>query len=461
LITHSIEWAARARYCIPVVVGLALVAMAVNEATFQHTWRTLSRGIALTDARIEAAGSLQAMTLMEAAARGVMAHDNPQDRQRFEQAANKFQASHANAMKLVAQVDNEGVVAVDKLRELSSEQAARYRGWMSPPAAVTPSASAAQAASATPSSRESVAELQTEYESVLSKAATLQEYTRVTLYDALMLSRLAVHALVLLSVLALVLFARQLRRSDAARAQEHERLAAQVEARTAELRDLADHLVSVREDERGRLARELHDEMGGTLTAMKLELARLRRVQGVPQAALERLASIDVRLNDGIAFKRRIVENLRPSSLDQLGLKVALEMLCADASSVMAVPVQVDVQNLRLGSDKDLTVFRIVQESLTNIAKYASARTVWVEFKLAEGGTARLTVRDDGRGFDTRTAAVGRHGLLGMQVRVESHQGSFSVTSQLGQGTQIAVTLPISPPAHIAAPLETAQPAVA
>jgi signal transduction histidine kinase len=263
--------------------------------------------------------------------------------------------------------------------------------------------------------------------------------------------------LVLLSVLALVLFARQLRRSDAARAQEHERLAAQVEARTAELRDLADHLVSVREDERGRLARELHDEMGGTLTAMKLELARLRRVQGVPQAALERLASIDVRLNDGIAFKRRIVENLRPSSLDQLGLKVALEMLCADASSVMAVPVQVDVQNLRLGNDKDLTVFRIVQESLTNIAKYASARTVWVEFKLTEAGMARLTVRDDGRGFDTRTAAIGRHGLLGMQVRVESHQGTFNVSSQVGQGTQIVVTIPVQTPAQMPAQVPVTQ----
>jgi signal transduction histidine kinase len=437
LIKNSIERAARARFAFPVVLGLALLAMAINEGTFQHTWRTLTHGIALTDARIEASKALQAITLMEAAARAVMAHDNTADRQRFDVAARDFEASRKNALQLIAKVDMEGVVGVDKLRRLSDEQVQRYRTWLDQ----TGPAQAGAAHGLSDDSRANIAELQAEFSSVLAKAAAVQQMARVSIYDALMLSRLAVHALVLLSALALFLFARELRRSDAARVLEHQRLAAQIKERTSHLRDLAEHLVSVREDERGRLARELHDEMGGLLTAIKLELARLRRVPGVPRAALDRVLSIDARLNDGIAFKRRIVENLRPSSLDQLGLKVALELLCTDSSSVMAIPVHASIGDINLGPDMDLTLYRIVQEALTNVAKYAAAHHVWVELVSVQG-KATLTIRDDGRGFDPALVSAGRHGLLGMQVRVEGHEGSLQVHSRPGAGTRIVATLP-------------------
>jgi signal transduction histidine kinase len=441
LITKSLLWAAHTRYAIPAVLGLALVAMAVNEATYQHTWRTLTRGITLTDARIEAAKTLQALTLMEAAARAALARPNLGDQQRFDAASQAFVASRINTIRLIAQVDKEGLVAVDKLRQLSDEQAARYRSWMDQARAAPPTALVGAAAAGSATSRDGTAELQVEFDDVLSRAAAVQQAARVSLYDAMMLNRMAVHLLVVLSVVVLVLFARELRRSNAARGLEHERLATQIKVRTAHLRALADHLVTAREDERARLARDLHDEMGGLLTAMKLELARLRRVQGVPQPALDRLASIDARLNDGIALKRRVVENLRPSSLDQLGLKVALELLCADAAQVMAVPVHVHVQEMALGSGADLTLFRTVQESLTNIAKYAAPRNVWVDLART-GSTVTLTVRDDGRGFDPSQVSAGRHGLLGMQVRAEGHQGSLQIISQPGQGTQIVVTLP-------------------
>ncbi len=438
MIKISFEEAARARFALPIVLSLALFAMAVNEGTFQHTWRTLTHGITLTDARMEAAKTLQAVTLMEAAARAVMAHDNAADRQRFDLAARNFEASRQNTLKLIAQVDMEGVVELDKLRHLSDEQAQRYRTWLDQPEP----APAGLARDLSIESRASIAVLQAEFVSVLGKAAAVQQIARVSIYDALMISRIAVHSLVLLSVLALFLFARELRRSDTARSLERERLAAQIKERTAQLRDLADHLVTVREDERGRLARELHDEMGGLLTAMKLELARLRRVQDLPKAALDRVVSIDARLNDGIAFKRRIVENLRPSSLDQLGLKVALELLCTDSSAVLAIPVKAAIDDLNLGNEKDLTIFRIVQESLTNVAKYAAARTVWVELARADE-VATLTVRDDGRGFDPAHVSAGRHGLLGMQVRLERHRGTLKVLSQPGSGTRIVATLPL------------------
>ncbi len=447
MIKHRIEWIARARFAIPVVVGLALAAMLVNELAFQHTRRIISRGIALTDARMQATATLQAMTVMEAAARSAMTLDHPDIRQRFEAASRSYLSARQKTLQLIEQLDNDGVVGVARLRQLSDEQAARYRAWLEQ----APGAPGVAAGGSDASSRADIAELQAEFDAVLAAAAAAQQQARVSIYNALQFNRIAVHSLVLLSVLGLGLFARELRRSDVARAQEHERLAAQVKERTANLHDLADHLTTVREDERGRLARDLHDEMGGLMTAMKLELARLRRLPELPAVALERMANIETRLNEGIAFKRRIIESLRPSSLDQLGLKVALEMLCADTASVMVMPVQVDIQDLNLGSDCDLTVYRIVQESLTNIAKYASASTVWVSLKLssarseaASHGMVTLTVRDDGRGFDPSTVSSGRHGLLGMQVRVEGHQGSLRVLSSVGQGTHIVASFPLS-----------------
>ena len=449
LIKQQLEWVAKARFAIPWLLGgLAVLAIVANEASFQRSWRSVSHSIALTDARVQAAKTLQAITVMEAAARAALAQEHASDRQRFEAASGHYRAARVRTLDLIAKVDTDGVVSLDRLRILSDEQAVRYGEWMAQ-AGLEPDLATRSSALTT---RAGVAELQAEFDAVLSKTAAVQQVARVSIFSALQFNRIAVHALVLLSVLGLALFAQQLRLADAARAREHERLALQVKERTAHLHDLADHLTIVREDERGRLARDLHDEMGGLMTAMKLELARLRRMPDVPAAALERLVNVDTRLNEGIAFKRRIIENLRPSSLDQLGLRVALEMLCADLSKVMAVPVKVNIQDVSLNGDRQLTIYRIVQESLTNIAKYASACTVWVDLSqsnagsgVQDPGTVTLAVRDDGSGFDTANVSSGRHGLLGMQVRVEGQQGSLRVTSNVGQGTQIVASFPPGP----------------
>src|SRR5690606_10185458 len=222
---------------------------------------------------------------------------------------------------------------------------------------------------------------------------------------------------------------------------ERDSLERQVALRTTALRNLAGHHVNAREDERGRVARELHDEMGGLLTAMKLEIARLRRVPDVPAVALERVAGIEQRLNEGIAVKRRIVEDLRPSSLDQLGLNAALEVLCRDTAAALGIPVLTDFSPVALNKDAELTAYRLVQESLNNVSKYAQARQVGV--RLAQTGDAvQVSVQDDGRGFDPEAVPAGHHGLLGMRVRVESHAGRFRVRSGPGQGTRIEAELP-------------------
>ncbi len=271
---------------------------------------------------------------------------------------------------------------------------------------------------------------------------------RVAIYRTLAVGRFTVHGLALLGLLAGVFFLRQnamLHASRAAHARqlqaERDSLERQVALRTTALRNLAGHHVTAREDERGRVARELHDEMGGLLTAMKLEIARLRRVPDVPPLALERVAGIEQRLNEGIAVKRRIVENLHPTALDQLGLLPALEVLCRDTAAALGIAIEADLSPVKLDKNAELTAYRLVQESLTNVSKYAKARRVQVRL-LQVGDRVTLRVQDDGRGFDTDAVPSGHHGLLGMRVRVESHAGQLRVRSAPGEGTRIEAELP-------------------
>jgi signal transduction histidine kinase len=237
---------------------------------------------------------------------------------------------------------------------------------------------------------------------------------------------------------------------------ERDKLERAVQQRTETLTELARHLQTVREDERSHLARELHDEMGGLLTAAKLDLARLRaRLPGMAPEVAERLEHLRATLDQGIVLKRRIIEDLRPSSLDNLGLQAALDILCREWSERSGVPIHSAVADLPLDPERSLVVYRLVQEALTNIAKYAQARNVMV--RLAEvQGAAEVEVSDDGVGFNpqqrVRPQADGQarghghghgHGLVGMQFRVQSCGGTLRLQTAPGQGTRITARLPL------------------
>ena len=438
---QAIDTFARARWALPVVLVLALAAVLVNESTYQLSHYTLKRGIALTDARIQAARTLQVLTDAETNARAFLISEQAADVAAYRQAAHELPAAQEGAFRLIASVDPQNLVSVDKVRTQIGERLQALDRWMT--LAASGQRSQAQQLALSDQGRMHFAELRQEFDRVLSRAAAVQEVARSSLFDAMMLNRVALHTMVLLALIAMVLFMRQLRRSDQQLSQEQLRLERQISARTAELRELAGHLVDAREDERGRVARELHDEMGGLLTAMKLEFARLRRVPDLPAAARERVAGIEARLNDGIALKRRIVENLRPSSLDQLGLCTALEMLCADTAVNLGIPVHQHLQAVQLDKDAELTVYRVVQESLTNISKYAKASEVVVNLEPVDQ-RVRVTVHDNGLGFEMAAAPPGHHGLLGMRVRVESHSGTLTIDSAPGRGTLVRAELPVS-----------------
>jgi len=223
---------------------------------------------------------------------------------------------------------------------------------------------------------------------------------------------------------------------------ERERLDAEVRHRTAQLTEFAQHLQSAREDERSHLARELHDELGALLTAAKLDTARLKAKLGEmsPEIA-DRLAHLNGLLNDGIALKRQITENLRPSSLGNLGLVDSLEILSRDFASTSGLVVHCAVEPVDLGPSGELTAYRLVQEALNNIAKHARATDVWVVMTQT-GSTVTVSVRDNGHGFMPQSVRRAAHGLLGMRYRVEAEGGVMLLASAPGLGTRIEGRLP-------------------
>jgi signal transduction histidine kinase len=269
-------------------------------------------------------------------------------------------------------------------------------------------------------------------------------------FDSLARNRFSIAAGAAFSLLLVALVLRQRHQAGLQReaqqraiAAERDRLEQEVTHRTAELTSLARHLETAREDERARLARDLHDELGALLTAAKLDVARLR--PGLTQAApalLPRITHLVETLNSGIALKRRIIEDLRPSSLDNLGLVPALEILCTEFAERLQVQLHTDLAPVRLSASAELTAFRLVQESLSNIAKHARARQVTVSLAPQDDGRVRIRVTDDGAGFDPAGVQLGSHGLLGMRYRVQAEGGQLAITSRPGAGTQVQALLP-------------------
>ncbi|MDO8276895.1 MAG: CHASE3 domain-containing protein [Burkholderiaceae bacterium] len=268
---------------------------------------------------------------------------------------------------------------------------------------------------------------------------------------ALQFSRIGIAIMGLLSLLAFYMYLLQTtrlnladRREQESLKRERDQLERQVRERTASLAELATHLQQVREEERGHLARELHDELGALLTAAKLDVARLKsRVGSDSPEALQRLQHLTQTLNSGIALKRRIIEDLRPSSLSNLGLVASLEILAREFGEQSGLQIVTDLEDVELGGSSQLTIYRLVQESLTNIGKYARARQVQIALHNFETHVI-VEVRDDGAGFDLAHVRPSGHGLAGMRHRVEAGGGRLTVSSTPGTGTRISAVLPTS-----------------
>jgi two-component system, NarL family, sensor histidine kinase UhpB len=214
------------------------------------------------------------------------------------------------------------------------------------------------------------------------------------------------------------------------------------------LRALSASVVEAREEERRRIARELHDELGQRLTALKIDLSNLAATAKLdPEDA--RVSSMSAMLDDTLASVRRIASDLRPSMLDDLGLNAAIEWLARDASRRMGIPVQTQLPPTEPVVDQRVAIalYRMVQEALTNVARHAKARTVDIRLR-RQGASLRLAVSDDGVGLDAAETAPTRRGavgLIGLRERAHMLGGEVTIGPRPGGGTRVSVRLPIQP----------------
>jgi PAS domain S-box-containing protein len=211
-----------------------------------------------------------------------------------------------------------------------------------------------------------------------------------------------------------------------------------------ELRALAARLQSVREEERTRVAREIHDELGQALTGIMLESASL--IRELPRAAkqqLNRAESIMKLADDTIQTVRRISTELRPGILDDLGLIAAVEWAAEEFQTRTGTNCRLDLpeDDIVIDQERATALFRILQETLTNVARHANATQVNIRLAKEEG-TLILEVHDNGQGINKEELSAGRSlGILGMRERALLLGGGLAISSAPGQGTTIGVRI--------------------
>ena len=228
--------------------------------------------------------------------------------------------------------------------------------------------------------------------------------------------------------------------------EDQRRLEAVVEERTADLSELSNYLQVVREEEKSKLARDIHDELGGVLVSAKMDVAWVeKRIKGRDPEAAAKLERTLQALDDGVQIKRRIIEELRPTLLDNLGLAPALDWQVNEICNRAGLKCTLDLptDDITLDPRVSIALYRILQEALTNIVKYARAKNVHVELNLADDNISML-IEDDGVGIpeDAQNNRLS-HGITGMRQRVKALRGEFSIGRRPEGGTIIEVNIPL------------------
>ncbi len=248
------------------------------------------------------------------------------------------------------------------------------------------------------------------------------------------------------------------KRTEAALHAAHVELERRVETRTRELteanrrlheahenlRRLSAHLNAVRERERAEIARDIHDDLGASLAAMQLELNWLRRHLEADETATRHIDAALGIGNGAIGAVRRILNDLRPGVLDHLGLWAAIEALLQETQTRSSLACSFacpdEIERYRFGRDAEIAIYRIVQETLTNVQRHANAGRVTVGVR-AVGRDLVIEIVDDGRGMRLPGMPTS-FGLLGMHERARSIGGELTLDSTSGQGTTVRLHLP-------------------
>ena len=230
---------------------------------------------------------------------------------------------------------------------------------------------------------------------------------------------------------------------------------AELEASRERLRQLSSHLESVREAERSRIAREIHDELGAALTAIKLGLSAIAKAPGAQNEQFPRrkFSGVIQAVDGAIQTVRKIATDLRPSVLDNLGLWAAIEWQCQEMERRLAIPFEIHLGSREpesaLDRDRATAVFRIVQEALTNVARHAEATRVTISAE-ADDSAVRVEISDNGKGMNgSAQGSVKSFGLMGMQERAQFFGGQVHLRSGGNGGTIVLVTVPYGKDAEV------------
>jgi signal transduction histidine kinase len=214
-----------------------------------------------------------------------------------------------------------------------------------------------------------------------------------------------------------------------------------------QLRNLSAHLEAAREGERKRIARDIHDDLGQALTTLKLDLSLLREdVQGQSPHVLQKLNSMSQLIDATIRSVKRIITELRPRLLDDLGLPAAIEWQAEEFQKRTGIPIQLSIypEEIIMDPDRSTALFRIFQETLANVTRHAEASAVWASLTEIDG-VVELEVRDDGRGISGDQINDPRSfGLIGIRERAYSWGGEVAISGSPDSGTRVRVrfTLP-------------------
>ena len=271
-------------------------------------------------------------------------------------------------------------------------------------------------------------EVQQSAHDLLSIAHRQADAERARVDATLDVGRIGVHASMTLSLLCFLYYLRKSaalqleQRSHANDLQrERQRLEAEVKVRTQELRGLNERLQMVREDERGRVARTLHDELGSILTAAKLDLARLRRLVDSQESAdaLVRLDHLTKTLDQGIHLKRRIMEELMPSALHNFGIREALEILADEFSANTNLSIQPALDEVVASSRGRVLSYRWVESALVEVTQHAHVTFVKISLKALEGDLLQISIHDDGDAVTSTMDQSQDDAVVNLRHRIE------------------------------------------
>ncbi len=259
---------------------------------------------------------------------------------------------------------------------------------------------------------------------------------------------------VLIEVLSIGTDITERKKMEEALKRSHEELELQVMERTAELetaydrlRNLAAHLQTIREDDRRSIARDIHDELGQTLTAMKIDLSWVHNRYADHKPLFDKVGAKLDRLDATILSVKRICTELRPSLLDDFGLVAAMEWLADEFQDRTGIECTVieEPSGIYLDKERSIAFFRIFQEALTNVLKHAKATKVTARLIDDDDHQVTLEVMDNGEGItDGQLSKPQSFGLIGMRERVYPWRGKVEIASDKGRGSTVRVTVPLS-----------------